>query len=97
MALTSSDFEDAMTRFLNCGLPSAIESLIGVMTNELGDRVLAWAVFLDWLMTALDQAKTTPRQVKRLLDHTLAGMHDETRHAIHDGLSAYLPDVQQDQ
>lgn len=97
VALTYSDFEDAMTRFLNCGLPSEIESLIGSMANDLGDRVLAWAVFLDWLMTALDQEKAAPRQVKRLLDHTLAGIHDETRHAIHDRLSACLPDVQQDQ
>ncbi len=97
VALTYADFEDAMTRFLNCGLPSEIEALIGVMTNELGDRVLAWAVFLDWLNTALHQEKTAPRQIKRLLDHTLSGMQDETRHEIHDRLSACLPEIQEDQ
>lgn len=97
VALTYADFEDAMTRFLNCGLPSEIEALLGVMTNELGDRVLAWAVFLDWLNTALHQEKTAPRQIKRLLDHTLSGMQDETRHEIHDRLSACLPEIQEDQ
>ncbi len=97
VALTRPDFEDAMTRFLNCGLPSEIEALIDVISNELSDRVLAWAVFLDWLMTALTQEKTAPRQVNRLLDHTLAAMPEETRHAIHDRLSACLPEIQEDQ
>ncbi len=97
VALTYADFEDAMTRFLNCGLPSEIEALLDVITNELGDRVLAWAVFLDWLMTALKQEKIAPRQVKRLLSHTLSGMQDETRHAIRGRLSACLPNIQQEQ
>jgi hypothetical protein len=96
VAMTYPDFEDAMTRFLNCGLPSEIESLIGVITDELSDRVLAWAVFLDWLIGALGQEKVAPRQVKRLLDHTLGSVHDESKNEIHDRLSACLPDIQED-
>lgn len=96
VAMTYPDFEDAMTRFLNCGLPSEIESLIGVITDELSDRVLAWAVFLDWLIGALGQEKVAPRQVKRLLDHTLGSVHDESRDEIQDRLSACLPDIQED-
>jgi Ca-activated chloride channel family protein len=97
VAMTYSDFEDAMTRFLNCGLPSEIETLIGVIANELSDRVLAWAVFLDWLITALDQEKIAPRQVKRILEHTLSRVQDETRDAIHERLSACLPGIQEEQ
>ncbi|CAM8656015.1 marine_srt_targ, marine proteobacterial sortase target protein [Oxalobacteraceae bacterium] len=96
IAMTYPDFEDAMTRLLNCGLPSEIESLIGVITDELTDRVLAWAVFLDWLIGALGQEKSAPRQVKRLLDHTLASIRDDSRDEIHDRLSACLPDIQED-
>lgn len=96
VAMTYPNFEDAMTRFLNCGLPSEIEALIGVITDELADRVLAWAVFLDWLISALDQERIAPRQVKRLLDHTLANVRDDSRNEIHDRLSACLPEIQED-
>jgi hypothetical protein len=96
IAMTYPDFEDAMTRLLNCGLPSEIELLIGVITDELSDRVLAWAVFLDWLIGALGQEKSAPRQVKRFLDHTLASVQDDSRDEIQDRLSACLPDIQED-
>jgi len=96
VALTYTDFEDAITRFLNCGLPSEIEELIGVISTELNDRVLAWAVFLDWLVGALDQTKVAPRQVKRLLDHTLSEVQDDVKDEIHDRLSTCLPEVHED-
>lgn len=67
-----------------------------MITDELSDRVLAWAVFLDWLIGALGQEKVAPRQVKRLLDHTLGSVHDESKNEIHDRLSACLPDIQED-
>ncbi len=96
VAMTYSDFEDAITRFLNCGLPSEIEALIEEIANKLSDRVLAWAAFLDWLITALGQEKIAPRQVKRLLDHTLACIQDGTKEEIHDRLSTCLPEIQED-
>ena len=96
VALTYTDFEDAITRFLNCGLPSEIEELIGVISTELNDRVLAWAVFLDWLVGALNQTKVAPRQVKRLLDHTLSVVQDDVKDEIHNRLSTCLPEVHED-
>jgi hypothetical protein len=96
VSLAHADLEDAMTRFLNCGIPSEIEAIIEVIADRLSDRVLAWAVFLDWLIIALDQASVAPRQVMRLLNYTLSGLLDEQREAIHQRLNAELPEISED-
>ena len=93
IALTNTDFEDAMTRLLNCGLPFEIEEIIGKISNKLSDRVLAWAIFLDWLVGALNQRQVAPRQVKRLLDHTLSVLPDEVREDIFENFHNLLPHV----
>jgi hypothetical protein len=93
IALTNTDFEDAMTRLLNCGLPFEIEEIIGKISNKLSDRVLAWAIFLDWLVGALNQRQVAPRQVKRLLDHTLTVLPDEVREDIFENFHNLLPNV----
>ena len=96
VSMSTTDFEDAMTRFLNCDLPSEIDDLIQSVADALSDRVLAWAVFLEWLIKALNQHKATPRQVKRLLDHTLSGVMDDVKDDIQRDLSKRLPGVTQD-
>ena len=96
VSLSCTDFEDAMTRFLNCDLPSEIDDLIQSVTDTLSDRVLAWAVFLEWLIKALNQYKVAPRQVKRLLDHTLSGVMDDVKADIQQDLSKRLPGVTED-
>jgi hypothetical protein len=93
VSLSTTDFEDAMTRFLNCDLPSEIDDLIQSVADTLSDRVLAWAVFLEWLIKALNQYKVAPRQVKRLLDHTLSGVMDDVKADIQRDLSKRLPGV----
>lgn len=93
VSLSCTDFEDAMTRFLNCDLPSEIDDVIQSVADTLSDRVLAWAVFLEWLIKALNQYKLAPRQVKRLLDHTLSGVMDDVKDDIHRDLSKRLPGV----
>ncbi len=93
VAMTYTDLEDAMTRFLNCGLPPEIEHMVDTIASQLGDKVLAWALFLDWLIVALDQAKVAPRQVKRLLSHTLYGFAEETEKDIRKLLSKRLPNI----
>lgn len=93
VAMTYTDLEDAMTRFLNCGLPPEIEHMVDTIASQLGDKVLAWALFLDWLIVALNQAKVAPRQVKRLLSHTLYGFAEETEKDIRKLLSKRLPDI----
>jgi Ca-activated chloride channel family protein len=95
VSLSCTDFEDAMTRFLNCDLPSEIDDVIQSVADALSDRVLAWAVFLEWLMKALNQYKVAPRQVKRLLDHTLSGVMDDVKDDIQRDLSKRLPGVTQ--
>jgi len=96
MSLSCTDFEDAMTRFLNCDLPSEIDDVIQSVADTLSDRVLAWAVFLEWLIKALNQYKVAPRQVKRLLDHTLSGVMDDVKDDIQRDLSKRLPGVTED-
>ena len=96
VSLSCTDFEDAMTRFLNCDLPSEIDDLIQSVTDTLSDRVLAWAVFLEWLMKALNQYKAAPRQVKRLLEHTLSGVMDDVKNDIQRDLRKRLPGVTED-
>jgi len=96
VSLSCTDFEEAMTRFLNCDLPSEIDDLIQSVTDTLSDRVLAWAVFLEWLMKALNQYKAAPRQVKRLLDHTLSGVMDDVKADIQRDLRKRLPGVTED-
>ncbi len=96
VSLLHTDFEDAMTRFLNCDLPSEIDDVIQSVADVLSDRVLAWAVFLEWLMKTLNQYKVAPRQVKRLLDHTLSGVMDDVKADIQRDLSKRLPGVKQD-
>jgi Ca-activated chloride channel family protein len=96
VSLVHADLEDAMTRFFNCGIPSEIEAIIEVIAERLSDRVLAWAVFLEWLIIALDQASVAPRQVMRLLNYTLSGLADEHREAIHQRLNAQLPEMSKD-
>ena len=96
VSMTYTDLEDAMTRFLNCGLPPEIEHMIDTIASQLGDKVIAWALFLDWLIVALDQAKVAPRQAKRLLSHTLYGIPDETEKNIHKLLSMRLPHISED-
>jgi Ca-activated chloride channel family protein len=95
VSLSCTDFEDAMTRFLNCDLPSEIDDVIQSVADALVDRVLAWAVFLEWLIKALNQYKVAPRQVKRLLDHTLSGVMDDVKDDIQRDLSKRLPGVTQ--
>jgi Ca-activated chloride channel family protein len=95
VSLSHTDFEDAMTRFLNCDLPSEIDDVIQSVADALSDRVLAWAVFLEWLIKALNQHKVAPRQVKRLLDHTLSGVMDDVKDDIQRDLSKRLPGVTQ--
>lgn len=96
VALSTTDFEDAMTRFLNCDLPFEIDDVIQSVADTLSDRVLAWAVFLEWLIKALNQYKVAPRQVKRLLDHTLSGVMDDVKDDIQRELSKRLPGVTDD-
>jgi Ca-activated chloride channel family protein len=93
VSLSTTDFEEAMTRFLNCDLPSEIDDVIHSVADTLSDRVLAWAVFLEWLIKALNQHKVAPRQVKRLLDHTLSGVMDDVNADIQRDLSKRLPGV----
>lgn len=93
VAMNYTDFEDAMTRFLNCGLPQEVELMVDTIASQLGDKVLAWAVFLDWLIVALDQAKVAPRQVKRLLSHTLYGISADADNDIRKLLSNRLPEI----
>jgi Ca-activated chloride channel family protein len=96
VSLSHTEFEDAMTRFLNCDLPSEIDDVIQSVADTLSDRVLAWAVFLEWLMKVLNQYKVAPRQLKRLLDHTLSGVMDDVKDDIQRDLSKRLPGVTED-
>ena len=96
ISMTYTDLGDAMTRFLNCGLPPEIDHMIDMITSQLGDKVLAWSLFLDWLIVALDQAKVAPRQAKRLLSHTLYGIPDDTETNIHKLLSMRLPHISEE-
>ena len=66
------------------------------VADTLSDRVLAWAVFLEWLMKALNQYKVAPRQLKRLLDHTLSGVMDDVKDDMQRDLNKRLPGVTQD-
>ena len=54
---------------------------------------MAWAIFLDWLVGALNQRQVAPRQVKRLLDHTLSVLTDDVREDIFENFHNLLPHV----
>jgi hypothetical protein len=78
---------------MNCGLPSEIEQVIQRLSDQLQDRVLAWGVFLDWLVSALQVEADTSRHAKRLLSASLQGLDDDVRDQIRSVLKNMLPDV----
>jgi Ca-activated chloride channel family protein len=93
VALQTNDLTDALTRLMNCGLPSEIEQVIQRLSDQLQDRVLAWGVFLDWLVSALQVEPDTSRHAKRLLSASLQGLDDDVRDQIRSVLKNMLPDV----
>jgi Ca-activated chloride channel homolog len=93
VALQTNDLEDAVTRLMNCGLPGEIMQVLQRVSDQLQDRVLAWAVFLDWLTATLHDEISISRQAKRLLNASLQGLDDEVRDDIRAGLKRLLPDI----
>jgi len=93
VALQTNDLEDAVTRLMNCGLPGEIMQVLQRISDQLQDRVLAWAVFLDWLTATLQDEINVSRQAKRLLNASLQGLDDEVRDDIRGALRHLLPDV----
>jgi hypothetical protein len=93
VALQTNDLEDAVTRLMNCGLPGEIMQVLQRLSDQLQDRVLAWAVFLDWLTATLQDEINVSRQAKRLLNASLQGLDDEVRDDIRGALRHLLPDV----
>jgi Ca-activated chloride channel family protein len=96
VALQTNDLADAMTRLMNCGLPTEIEQVIQRISDQLQDRVMAWGLFLDWLVSALQVEATTSRHAKRLLAASLQGLDDDVRDEIRSVLKNMLPDVTED-
>jgi hypothetical protein len=96
VALQTNDLADALTRLMNCGLPNEIEQVIQRLSDQLQDRVLAWGVFLDWLISALQVYADTSRHAKRLLSASLQGLDDDVRDEIRSVLKNMLPDVTED-
>ena len=94
IALTHNKLADGMTRLLNCGLPTAIDNLISEVGDELGDRVIAWAIFFDWLINTMDVGEGASRHVNRLIQHTLQGTTEEAEKAVHIRLSDSLPYIE---
>ena len=93
VALQTNELEDAVTRLMNCGLPGEIMQVLQRVSDQLQDRVLAWAVFLDWLTATLQDEINVSRQAKRLLNASLQGLDDEVRDDIRGALRHLLPDV----
>jgi hypothetical protein len=96
VSLQTNDLADAMTRLMNCGLPHEIEQVIRRISDQLQDRVMAWGLFLDWLVSALQVEATTSRHAKRLLAASLQGLDDDVRDEIRAVLKNMLPDVTED-
>ncbi len=96
VAMQYTDLEDASTRFMNCGLPTEIMQVIQRIADQLQDHTLAWAVFMDWLLSALNARHSASRHAKRLLSTTLHGLDDDIRLGIHAALQRSLPDVRSD-
>jgi Ca-activated chloride channel family protein len=96
VALQTNDLEDGLTRLMNCGLPNEIEQVIRRISDRLQDRVVAWAVFMDWLISALRVEANTSRHAKRLLSASLHGLDDDVRDEIRSVLKNMLPDVTED-
>jgi len=96
VALQTNDLEDGLTRLMNCGLPSEIEQVIQRISDRLQDRVVAWAVFMDWLISALQVEANASRHAKRLLSASLQGLDDDVRDQIRSVLKNMLPDVTED-
>jgi Ca-activated chloride channel family protein len=93
VALQTNDLEDAVTRLMNCGLPGEIMQVLQRVSDQLQDRVLAWAVFLDWLTATLHDEISISRQAKRLLNASSQGLDDEVRDDIRAALRRLLPDI----
>ncbi len=96
VALQTNDLADAMTRLMNCGLPTEIEQVIRRISDHLQDRVMAWGLFLDWLVLVLQVEANTSRHAKRLLAASLQGLDDDVRDEIRSVLKNMLPDVTED-
>jgi Ca-activated chloride channel family protein len=93
VALTTTDFDEALQHLLSRPVGKDIIKLLEVVTKQAGGRATAWALLLDWLAIQLSDRCTVNRHAQRLLRSHLGGVDERIKLWAAKRFAAALPGV----